>query len=52
MEGPAQTTTYMLAGYGVIFGVLLVYLISLWIRHRNLKRDEAMLGDLEQQQSE
>jgi len=47
MEGPAETTVYMIAGYAVIFGVLLVYLFSLWVRHVNLSRDEAALRDLE-----
>lgn len=47
MEGPAETTVYMIAGYAVIFGVLLIYLISLWVRHINLARDEATLRDLE-----
>lgn len=37
----------MIAGYAVIFTVMLVYLISLSIRRRNLKQDLEVLEDLE-----
>lgn len=47
-EGPANTTAYMIAGYAVIFGVMLIYLISLAIRRRNLKEDFEVLKDLEE----
>jgi hypothetical protein len=47
-EGPAQTTSYMIAGYSVIFGVMLIYLVSLIVRHRNLRQDLELLKDLEQ----
>lgn len=46
---PAQTTIYMIAGYSVIFGVMLVYIISLIVRNRNLKRDMQSLHELEEQ---
>jgi hypothetical protein len=46
-EGPAQTTDYMLAGYTVIFGIMGIYLISLWIRSRSLKQDLALLEEIE-----
>ena len=46
-EGPAETTNYMLLGYGVIFFVLGIYIVSLYVRNRNLKRDAAMLEELE-----
>lgn len=38
-EGPADTTGYMIAGYAVIFGVMALYLFSLWLRGRNLHQD-------------
>ncbi len=47
MEGPANTLTYMIAGYAVIFGILLVYLVSLIARWRNLRKDAEILKDLE-----
>lgn len=46
-SGPANTVGYFIAGYAVIFGTMLVYLVSLVVRTRNLNQDEAMLEDLE-----
>lgn len=45
MEGPANTLNYMLAGYAVFFGVLLVYLVSLIVRWNNLKKDWQVLQE-------
>lgn len=50
MEGPANTLNYMIAGYTVIFVVIFAYLASLVIRWRNLRQDEDLLKDLEQEQ--
>jgi hypothetical protein len=44
-DAPAQTTNYMIAGYAVIFGVMLIYLVSLYIRQRNLKQDLELLKE-------
>jgi hypothetical protein len=44
---PAETTRYMLAGYSVIFTVMFLYIVSIFIRRRNLKRDLEMLNDME-----
>lgn len=52
MEGPANTLNYMLMGYGVIFGIMFIYLASLVVRWRNLKQDEQMLEDLDQKQGQ
>ena len=46
-EAPADTTTFMIAGYAVIFGVMLFYVISLNIRKRNLERDLEVLQEIE-----
>ena len=48
--GPAETTRYMIAGYAVIFGVMFIYLVSLFIRNRNLKRDLELLEEMEQKE--
>jgi len=37
----------MIAGYSVIFGVMLLYVISIFIRRRNLKRDLQILDEME-----
>lgn len=44
-EAPAATTNYMIAGYAVIFGMILIYLISLALRRKNLKQDLAVLQE-------
>ena len=46
-DAPANTLNYMIAGYIVIFGVMLLYLISLSVRRRNLTQDLETLEDLE-----
>jgi uncharacterized membrane protein YecN with MAPEG domain len=38
----------MIAGYAVIFGIMLIYLASLIVRRRNLRQDEETLQELEQ----
>lgn len=48
MDTP-DTLNYMIMGYAVIFTVIAVYLISLAVRWRNLKQDEAMLAELEKE---
>ena len=45
-DAPAETSGYMIAGYSVIFGVLLIYLVSLGLRKRNLEQDLELLEDL------
>lgn len=50
MEQPANTLSYFIAGYAVIFGVMFFYLASLIIRWRNLKQDEALLNELDQKE--
>ena len=46
-QAPAETTRYMIAGYSVIFTVILGYIVSIIIRRRNLERDVEMLKELE-----
>ncbi len=46
-DGPANTTSYMIAGYAVIFGIMLIYLISLLIRQRNLQKDLEVLEEIQ-----
>ena len=49
MDAPANTLSYMIAGYVVIFSGLIIYLVSLFIRARNLSQEEQMLIDLDQE---
>jgi hypothetical protein len=47
-----QTTTpdtsgYMIAGYAVAFTVMAIYVISLYLRNRNLNQDMDMLKEMD-----
>ncbi len=44
---PANTLNYMIAGFAVIFIIMLVYLVSLAVRNRNLRRDLEILEELD-----
>ncbi len=48
-DTPANTTNFMVAGYVVIFGVMLIYLISLYIRQRSLNQDLEVLEEIAEQ---
>jgi hypothetical protein len=37
--GPAETTNYLILGYSVIFGVILIHLGGLRMRSRNARAD-------------
>jgi len=37
----------MIAGYSVIFSIMAIYLVSLIVRWKNLRKDEELLKDLE-----
>jgi CcmD family protein len=43
----AVSIKYMTAGYLVIFTVLAIYLISLFVRWKNLKRDMETLKEIQ-----
>jgi len=47
-QGPAETSVYMVAGYTVIFGFMLLYLVSLIVRRRRMARDLAALEAMEE----
>jgi len=46
---PAETTTYLIAGYIVIFGAMILYLMSLIIRWRKLQIDLRILEKIEKE---
>ena len=49
-EGPADTTTFIVAGYAIIFGAMPLYLISLLVRQRNLQKDLEVLEEIQTDQ--
>jgi len=46
-NGTPDTSEYMIAGYVIAFVVMGLYLASIWLRNRNLKRDLSMLEEME-----
>jgi hypothetical protein len=46
-----DTTGYMIAGYAVAFIVMGLYVASIYIRSRNLKRDKETLEELDKSKS-
>ena len=48
-DAPPDTSSYMILGYAIFFGISILYLISLAIRRRNLEQD---LHTLEAMQAE
>jgi len=42
-----DTSNYMIAGYGIFFGVAIIYITSLVSRWKKLKRDLSMLENLD-----
>ena len=43
-----DTTNFMIFGYAVIFGVMFLYILSLYLRRRNLEMDMALLQDIDE----
>jgi len=45
-----DTTAYLFLGLALYFGVLALYIISLVVRKRNLRKDEALIEQLSSEQ--
>ncbi len=48
---PPDTSGYMIAGYAIAFGVMLLYVISLAVRFHSLQQDLTTLQDLDETNS-
>jgi len=46
-DGPADTLNYMILGFSVILGAMGLFILGLWIRFRNARRDLAALAEVE-----
>ncbi|HEY43867.1 MAG TPA: hypothetical protein G4O11_07795 [Anaerolineae bacterium] len=44
---PADTFDFMVLGFGVILGSMALFLVSLAVRYRNLRRDLDLLEEME-----
>lgn len=45
MDSTINTVNYFIAGYVIIFGSIIGYVVSLIIRWKNLKEEESILMD-------
>ena len=45
-EAPAETFNYLVFGYAVILGTMALFVASLLIRFKNLRRDLELLDEL------
>ena len=45
-----DTSGYMFLGYGFLFVMMAIYLISLYLRQRNFKRDVELMEELEKKE--
>ena len=48
-QAPPDTSNYMIAGYAIAFGVMFIYVASLYIRYRNLNRDMSMFEEMDKE---
>jgi hypothetical protein len=48
-EAPADTFGYMVLGYGVIFGVIGLFILSLVVRVRNRNQELELMDRLERE---
>ncbi len=46
---PPDTSAYMIAGYTVFFLILAIYILSLFIRTRNLNQDKTTLDSIREE---
>jgi hypothetical protein len=47
-QGPADTVSYMIMGFSMILGTMLLYIVSLVVRTQNLHKDQAVLDELDE----
>jgi heme exporter protein D len=45
-----KNAVYLFTAYGVILGAMAIYLAVLWLRRRNLERDDALLRQIEEEE--
>ena len=49
LDTPPDTSAYMIAGYAIFFILIILYLISIFIRTRNLNQDLSILERMKEQ---
>lgn len=48
LQGPADTMNYMIMGFSMILGTMLLYIVSLVVRAQNLRKDQAVLDEIDE----
>jgi hypothetical protein len=46
-QGPADTVSFMIMGFTMILGTMAVYIISLIVRMQSLRKDQAVLDEID-----
>lgn len=49
-EAAANTFNYLVMGYAVILGTMGIFILSIALRVRSLRKDEELLNELEHQE--
>jgi hypothetical protein len=47
-QGPADTVNFMIMGFSVILGTMALYIVSLVLRVRSLRKDQAVLDEIDE----
>lgn len=47
---PPATGNFLVLGLVVFFGLLVLFLLTVWVRFRNLRRDEAALEQISREE--
>ena len=51
-DATPDTSAYMIAGYAIFFVLILIYLVSLFVRSRNLNADLTVLESMKERNQE
>lgn len=46
-EAPADTMNFMILGFSMILGTMALFILSLYVRFQNLRKDQAVLDEIE-----
>jgi hypothetical protein len=49
LDTTPDTSGYMIAGYVIAFATMFIYVVSFFIRFRNLNRDLSMLEEMDEE---
>ncbi|HEY9153263.1 MAG TPA: hypothetical protein VIN60_10290 [Anaerolineales bacterium] len=49
LDAPPDTSAYMIAGYAVFFIIAAIYVVSLFVRWRNINQDMSTLETIEKE---